>query len=95
MFTIKVIDTNTQHTQYQEFETFNVIGRSTSPVMFNQFTEDFMCQKTRNNVSVIIVGNNSDKTTKLYLSKGFVAYVMNSNGKTIEVIKADQYMSMK
>lgn len=95
MFTIKLIDTNTQHTQYQEFDTFTVIGQSTSPVMFKQLTSDFICDKTRNNVSVVITGQNGDKTTNLYMSKGFIAYVMNSGGKTIEVIKADQYFTNK
>lgn len=95
MFTIKMIDINTQHTQYQEFETFTVIGQSTSPVMFKQLTSDFICDKTRNNVSVVITGQNGDTNTKLYMSKGFIAYIMNSGGKTIEVIKADQYFTNK
>lgn len=92
MFTLKIVDTKTQLSSFVELDNFDIISQSASKDLFDKFTEDFVCDKTRHNIGVVVVGSKDSLQVTKYLDKDKVAFIMNSQGKTVEVIKATEHV---
>lgn len=95
MFTLKIVDTKTQLSSFVELDNFDIISQSASTDLFNKFTEDFVCNNTKGDIGVVIVGNKDTQNVTKYLDKNQIAFIMNSRGKTIEVVKAVEHIPQK
>lgn len=92
MFTLKIIDGKTQAQSFLELDEFEIISQSASKDIFDKLTENHVCNKTRYNIGVIVLGRKDSQHITKYLDKYMFAFIMNSQGKTVEVIKAVEHI---